>query len=87
MEQVIHRLECGHLLQEPKGNAAGFRREAFCTPCRSHVSILETIEKEVAPESQIKDIHVVPGTTEVIDISQDETPEIHSEEADDDAPL
>lgn len=87
MTKLQHDLECGHVLSENKSNSASPRQNVFCEPCRGHMSVIRTREFEANP--------IVYGLVElnptaedvnanVIDISADETPEIHE---DDDAPL
>lgn len=92
MTKLSHSLECGHELVEDKGNSASPRQNVFCTPCRGHMSVVRTQEYERSDD--FTDGHSEGATvigSIVLDISEDETPEIHEEiqkiEEDDDAPL
>lgn len=48
MEQLVHYLECGHKLDEPKGNSASPRQVAFCDGCKGHMSVVRT-ESYITP--------------------------------------
>lgn len=82
--EVTHHLECSHKIVEDAGNRAGQVREKFCEHCRGYMNVLRSSSREVEVDDESED---QPLEALAINIAEDETPEIHHDLSEDDAPL